>query len=73
MYDNVIISAIRMHKICTPCKYTYHRYVFCACELHIICGWLGRAMVLGIFQCRGVLLLWCIIGQGPVVLAAGAG
>ena len=33
------------------------------------CGWLGRAMVLGSFQCRGILLLW----QGPAVLAAGAG
>ena len=30
-------------------------------------------MVLGIFQCRGVLLLLHIRGQGPAVLAAGAG
>ena len=36
-------------------------------------GWLGRAMVLGNFQCRGVLLLWHMVGQGPAVLAAGAG
>ena len=35
--------------------------------------WLGRAMVLGSFQCRGVLLLWHMVGQGPAVLAAGAG
>ena len=35
-------------------------------------GWLGWAMVLGSFQCRGVLLLLHIEGQGPVVLAAGA-
>ena len=34
---------------------------------------MGRAMVLGSFQCRGVLLLWYMVGQGPVVLAAGAG
>ena len=33
---------------------------------------LGRAMVLGSFQCWGVLLLWHIVGQGPAVLAAGA-
>ena len=38
-----------------------------------ICGWLGWAMVLGSFQCRGVLLLLHIVGQGPAVLAAGAG
>ena len=30
-------------------------------------------MVLGSFQCRGVLLLWHMVGQGPDVLAAGAG
>ena len=36
-------------------------------------GWLGRSMVLGSFQCRGVLLLWHIVGQGPAVLVAGAG
>ena len=30
-------------------------------------------MVLGRFQCRGVLLLWHLVGQGPGVLAAGAG
>ena len=34
------------------------------------CSW---AMVLGSFQCRGVLLLLHIVGQGPAVLAAGAG
>ena len=26
-----------------------------------------------IFQCRGVLLIWIIVGQGPVALAVGAG
>ena len=35
--------------------------------------WWGRAMVLGSFQSRGVLLLWHMVGQGPAVLAAGAG
>ena len=25
------------------------------------------------FQCRGVLLIWIIVGQGPIVLAVGAG
>ena len=33
----------------------------------------GRAMVLGSFQCRGVLLRWNLVGQGLAVLAAGAG
>ena len=25
------------------------------------------------FQCRGVLLVWMIVGQGPIALAVGAG
>ena len=25
------------------------------------------------FKCRGVLLLWMIVGQGPITLAIGAG
>ena len=25
------------------------------------------------FQCRGVLLIWLIVGQGPTALAEGAG
>ena len=25
------------------------------------------------FQCRGVLLIWTIVGQRPIVLAVGAG
>ena len=25
------------------------------------------------FQCRGVLLVWMIVGQGPIALALGAG
>ena len=25
------------------------------------------------FQCRGVLLIWIIVGQGPIVIAVGAG
>ena len=25
------------------------------------------------FQCRGVLLIWIIVGEGPTVLAVGAG
>ena len=37
-------------------------------------GWLlGRVMVLGSFQCRGVLLLLHMVGQESAVLAAGAG
>ena len=25
------------------------------------------------FQCRGVLLIWIMVGQGPIALAVGAG
>ena len=30
-------------------------------------------MVLGNFQCWGVLLIWIMEGQGPTALAVGAG
>ena len=30
-------------------------------------------MVLGNFQCLGVLLVWIAVGQGPTALAVGAG
>ena len=41
--------------------------------LDSIYRWVGRAMVLGSFQCWRVLLLWHIVGQGPAVLAADVG
>ena len=37
----------------------------------LVCWRLGRATVLGSFQCLGVLLLWVIVGQEPAVLAEG--
>ena len=47
--------------------YSYFAYFpFCP-------GWLGWAMVLGSFQCWGILLILQIVGQGPAVLAVGAG
>ena len=52
------------------CKYEQHGEVVTCIDID---GWLGWAMVLGIFQCRGVLLLLHTAGQGPTVLAAGAG
>ena len=33
----------------------------------------GGAEVLGYFQCRGVLLIWMIVGQGSIALAVSAG
>ena len=36
-------------------------------------GWSSSAKVLGKLQCRGVLLIWIIVGQGPIALAVGAG
>ena len=36
-------------------------------------GWSGVAVVPSNFQCRGVLLIWIKVGQGPAGLAVGAG
>ena len=38
---------------------------------HFFWGGCGRAMVLGNFQCQGILLIWLIVGQGATVLAVG--
>ena len=35
-------------------------------------GWVVRWCWVN-FQCRGVLLIWLIIGQGPTALAVGTG
>ena len=35
-------------------------------------GWVVRWSWVS-FQCRGVLLIWMIVGQGPIALAVGAG
>ena len=35
-------------------------------------GWSGGAKVLGKLSVRGVLLIWIIVGQGPIALAVGA-
>ena len=32
--------------------------------LQVFSGWLGGAVVLGNFQCQGILLIWIIVGQG---------
>ena len=47
--------------------------VFLPAQQEFSSWWLGWAMVLVSFQCRGVVLLLHIVGQGPSVLAAGAG
>ena len=36
-------------------------------------GGSGGAMVLVNFHCRGVQLIWIVVGQGPTAVAVGAG
>ena len=41
--------------------------------LRNVIGMIGWCDVAGKnFQCRGVLLIWIIVGQGPIALAVGA-
>ena len=42
-------------------------------SLLFITGCVGRAMVLGNFQCRGDLLISIILGQQPVLFGVGSG
>ena len=39
----------------------------------LYCGWSGGAMVLGKLPVPGRPTIWMIVGQGPTVLAVGAG
>ena len=39
----------------------------------VVKGWSVSVMVLDNLQCRGVLLIWIIVWQGPTELAVGAG
>ena len=41
-------------------------------QFHLLGGGGGRRNWVS-FQCRGVLLIWIIVGQGPFMLALGAG
>ena len=47
--------------------------VFPYIDLYKSWRWSSGAMVLVNFQCRGVLLIWIRVGQGPTALAVGAG
>ena len=42
-------------------------------RVRLFCGWLGGAMVLGKLPVPGRPTIWIIVGQGPTVLAVGAG
>ena len=46
--------------------------IFCS-EFKSIRGWSGGAMVLGKLPVPGRPTIWMIVGQGPIVLAVGAG
>ena len=48
-------------------------YTVCHAPLEFLgAGWVVRWCWIN-FQCRGVLLIWIRVGQGPTALAVGAG
>ena len=55
----------------TKCSFFFQNQIYCIWSLHVHLAWLVQN-TLRLFQCRGVLLLLYIVGQGPAVLAAGA-
>ena len=59
-------SLIRLHKL--------SKYGLCSFfRMYLgVVGWCDGAGWVN-FQCRGVLLIWLIVGQGPTVIAVGAG
>ena len=58
----------------TKCSFLFcfQNQIYCLWSLYVHLAWLVQN-TLRLFQCRGVLLLLHIVGQGPAVLAAGAG
>ena len=64
-FDTVILSV----KICVQSSF------ICTCMLFytFIGGGRVEQRCWVNFQCRGVLLVWIIVGQGPIALAKGAG
>lgn len=49
----------------------FEAYIDTSCSNSSSRGWSGRAMALGIFQCRGVPLTMALVGQRPVVFSVG--
>ena len=52
--------------------YMYRQFGFPVFISGIGCGRVERRCWVN-FQCRGVLLVWMTVGQGPIALAVGAG
>ena len=48
-------------------------YMSIYCLVNFSGGWSGGAMVLGKLPVPGRPTIWMIVGQGPIVLAVGAG
>ena len=64
-----VLQFLNFNQVSTVCK--LQGYIVCSLFLG---G--GRRVELRCwvnFQCRGVLLVWMIVEQGPIVLAVGAG
>ena len=51
-----------------------HQHIYCH-TVHVTPRWGGRVVqwCWVNFQCRCVLLIWILVGQGPTALAVGAG
>ena len=57
-----------------PKKFGHKLFLSLSAQLDNVCGGGGVERRCWVnFQCRGVLLLWMIVGQGPIALAIGAG
>ena len=50
----------------------WHMYIHCV-DSYCYRGWSGGATVLGKIPVPGRPTIWMIVGQGPIVLAVGAG
>ena len=65
---NLDYSGARAYCACSRCGWGLFGHFFFSCGG----GQVVRRCWVN-FQCRGVILIWIIVGQGPIALAIGAG
>ena len=70
---NYYINTKRLYSAVLGRKCNTHLKVKQSCYFKQSWGWSGGAKVLCKSQCRGVLLIWIVVGQGPIVHTVGAG
>ena len=77
----IIVEKEKYYRIKIKYLFTYYNFSssllsYCFMIINAVSngswGWSGSAKVLGKLPVRGFLLIWIIVGQGPIAFAVGA-